>query len=67
MRLAIGLPTAPAGAATLIDPAICTQPWVTKTTSGLDPLAETGEYFCIGSDEGTFRQKMRESAGGVGR
>jgi len=49
------------------DPALCTQPWVTKTTFGLNPLAEIGEYFCIRSDEEMFRQKLREPAGGVGR
>jgi hypothetical protein len=50
---------------TLTDPETYTQPWVTKTTLRLNPLAEIGEYFCVPSDEEVFRQKMREPAGGA--
>jgi hypothetical protein len=50
---------------TLTDPATYTQPWVTKTTLRLNPLAEIGEYFCVPSDENEFREKMREPAGGA--
>ena len=52
---------------TLTDPAIYTQPWVTKTTLRLNPVAEIGEYFCVPSDEEIFRQKVREPAGGLVR
>ena len=50
---------------TLTDPMTYSQPWVTKSTLRLNPLAEIGEYFCVPSDEEVFRKLMREPAGGA--
>ena len=50
---------------TLTDSMTYSQPWVTKSTLRLNPLAEIGEYFCVPSDEEVFRKLMREPAGGA--
>jgi hypothetical protein len=47
------------------DPMAYTRSWKTDITLKLNPAAEVGEYFCVPSDEETFKKKMREPAGGA--
>src|SRR5262245_49283365 len=48
---------------TINDPKTYTRPWVTKATARLSPGTEMGEYFCVPSDEESYRKSVREPAG----
>ena len=50
---------------TIDDPKTYTKPWVTKATMGASLGTEMGEYFCVPSDEESYRKTVREPAGGV--
>jgi hypothetical protein len=47
---------------TINDPTTYTRPWVTKGTVRLSPGTEMGEYFCVPSDEESYRKTVRERA-----
>jgi hypothetical protein len=49
-------------ALTINDPKTYTRPWVTKGTVRLSPGTEMGEYFCVPSDEESYKRTVRERA-----
>jgi hypothetical protein len=47
---------------TINDPKTYTKPWVSKGALNLSSGTEMGEYFCVPSEEDTYRKSVRERA-----
>jgi hypothetical protein len=47
---------------TINDPKAYTKPWVSKGTVNLSSGTELGEYFCVPSEEATYKKDVRDRA-----